>query len=255
MWSIIETEEYRPLVKDTTTLKTPGEWSTQEADRVLLNTKAKPFIKSAMSREEYDRILECKTAKDMWETLQVHHEGTSRVKETRIDIGVRKFELFEMHEDESIDQMYGRFTIIINELNSLGKTYTTYERIRKLLRCLTKSWRHIVTAIIESKDLPTMKLEDLMGSLRAHESILQEDKPVKKKMIALDTQTREHSQTDEDSLENDEVYTSQTPFLAKNFITSTLTSNLCILPTSIHPRRGASISSRNCFPEITFLLQ
>jgi hypothetical protein len=56
-----------------------------------------------------------------------------------------------------------------------------------------------------------MKLEDLMGSLRAHESILQEDKPVKKKMIALDTQTREHSQTDEDSLENDEVYTSQTP--------------------------------------------
>ncbi|KAK2452137.1 gag-protease polyprotein [Trifolium repens] len=205
MWSVIEIGEYVPLMKDTTTPKTQGEWSTQEADRVLLNTKAKLFIKSAMSREEYDRIMQCKTTKEMWETLEIHHEGTSRVKEIRIDIGVRKFELFEMQEDESIDQMYGRFTIIINELNSLGKTYTTHETIRKLLRCLTKSWRHIVTAITESKDLSQMKLEDLIGSLKAHESILQEDKPVKKKMIALDSQTIEHSQNVENNFENDET--------------------------------------------------
>jgi hypothetical protein len=68
--------------------------------------------------------VECKTAKEMWETLQNHHEGSNRVKETRIDIGVRKFELFEMREDGTVDQMNGRLTIIINELNSLGKTYT-----------------------------------------------------------------------------------------------------------------------------------
>ncbi|XP_045807708.1 uncharacterized protein LOC123902064 [Trifolium pratense] len=141
--------------------------------------------------------MECKTAKEMWTTLQTHHEGTSRVKETRIDIGVRKFELFEMKEDESIDQMYGRFTIIINELNSLGKKFSIHERVRKVLRCLPKSWRHIVTAITESKDLTEVKLEDLIGSLKAHESILQEDKPMKNKMIALDSQTKERSKNKE----------------------------------------------------------
>jgi hypothetical protein len=36
------------------------------------------------------------------------------VKKQEIDIGVRKFELFEIKEDEYVDQMYGRFTIIIN---------------------------------------------------------------------------------------------------------------------------------------------
>ncbi|KAK2373774.1 hypothetical protein QL285_074786 [Trifolium repens] len=112
--------------------------------------------------------MECKTTKDMCETLKTHHEGTNHVKETRIDIGVRKFELFEMKEDESVDQMYGRFTIIINELISLGKTYTADERVRKILRCLPKTWRHIATAITESKDLTKLKLEDLIGSLRAH---------------------------------------------------------------------------------------
>jgi hypothetical protein len=168
MWAVIEVAEYQPTVKDSFTPKPQLEWTTTESDRVLLNTKAKLFIKSALCREEYDRVMECKTAKEMWNTLQIHHEGTSRVKETRVDIGVTKFELFEMNEDETMDQMYGRFTVIINELNSLGKKYTIHERIRKLLRCLLKNWRHIVTAITEAKDLSDMKLEDFIGSLKAH---------------------------------------------------------------------------------------
>jgi hypothetical protein len=32
----------------------------------------------------------------------LHHQGTSHVKETRIDIWVSKFEIFEMNENESI---------------------------------------------------------------------------------------------------------------------------------------------------------
>ncbi|PNX59614.1 phytoalexin-deficient 4-2 protein [Trifolium pratense] len=99
-----------------------------------------------------------------------------------------------MKEDETIDQMYGRFTIIINELNSLGKTYTAHERVRKILRSLPKDWRHIVIAITDEKNLSQLKLEDLIGSLKAHESIIQEDKPTKKKMIALESQVMEHSQ-------------------------------------------------------------
>ncbi|MCH79648.1 phytoalexin-deficient 4-2 protein [Trifolium medium] len=209
MWSVIEVGEYTPPpAKDSTTPKPQEDWTIQESDRVLLNTKAKLFIKSALNREEHDRIMECKTAKEMWYTLQNHHEGSSRVKETRIDIGVRRFELFEMKEDETIDQMYGRLTVIINELNSLGKRYTPHERVRKILRSLPKSWRHIVTAITEAKDLKELKLEDLIGSLRVHESILQEDKP-KKLMIALESQTKECSQNienlcDEKSLQEDD---------------------------------------------------
>ena len=46
--------------------------------------------------------------------MRIHHEGTSHVKETRIDIGVRKFEVFEMNENKTIDEMYARFTTIVN---------------------------------------------------------------------------------------------------------------------------------------------
>ncbi|GAU38522.1 hypothetical protein TSUD_148040 [Trifolium subterraneum] len=174
MWHVLEVGEYVPLAKDSTNPKPQAEWTTTEAD-----------------------------TKEIWETLQTHHEGTNCIKETRIDIGVRKFELFEMKEEKTIDQMYGRFTSIINELNSLGKTYTTHERIRKILRCLSKTWRPIVTAITVAKDLTKVSLEDLIGSLKAHESVLQEDKP-KRKMIALETQSGECSQKDETLCEDEE---------------------------------------------------
>jgi hypothetical protein len=92
-----------------------------------------------------------------------------------------------LKEDEIVDQMYGRLTIIINELDSLGKAYITPERVRKILRCLPMSWRHIVTAITEAKYFTKLKLDDLIESLKAHESTLQEDKPMKKNMIALES--------------------------------------------------------------------
>jgi hypothetical protein len=44
----------------------------------------------------------------------------------------------------------------------------------------------MVTAITQAKNLNELPLEDLIGSLRAHEVILQGDKPIKnEKMIAL----------------------------------------------------------------------
>jgi len=43
----------------------------------------------------------------------------------------------------------------------------------------------MVIAITQVKDPTTLALEDLIGSLKAHETILQEDKPIKNgKMVA-----------------------------------------------------------------------
>ncbi|XP_073224779.1 uncharacterized protein [Cicer arietinum] len=90
-----------------------------------------------MLREESERVDECDTAKKVWDTLQTHHEGTCHVKEIRIDIGVQKFELLEMNEGETIDEMYSRFTTIVNEMRSLRKAYSIQDKLRKALRCLS----------------------------------------------------------------------------------------------------------------------
>ena len=45
-------------------------------------------------------------------TLQVTHEGTSKVKESKISVLVHRFELFKMEENKTISKMVTRFTAL-----------------------------------------------------------------------------------------------------------------------------------------------
>ncbi|GAV76871.1 LOW QUALITY PROTEIN: zf-CCHC domain-containing protein/UBN2 domain-containing protein, partial [Cephalotus follicularis] len=76
---------------------------------------------------------------------------------------------------------------IINALKGLGKVYTNHELVSKILRCLPKSWEPKVTAIKEAKDLSTLPLEDLLGSLMTYDLRMSDQarNEPKKKMITL----------------------------------------------------------------------
>ncbi|GAV62782.1 LOW QUALITY PROTEIN: zf-CCHC domain-containing protein/UBN2 domain-containing protein, partial [Cephalotus follicularis] len=78
-------------------------------------------------------------------------------------------------------------TTITNSLKNLAKSYPNQELVRKILRCLPKSWTPKVTAIEEAKDLSTLPLEQLLGSLMTHETTMKnhENVEVKKKNQSL----------------------------------------------------------------------
>ena len=51
----------------------------------------------------------CQTAYEIWKTLKVTHEGTSKVKQSKISMLKSHFQNFRMKQDESINDMYSRF--------------------------------------------------------------------------------------------------------------------------------------------------
>lgn len=53
--------------------------------------------------------------------------------------------------------------------------------VRKILRCLPKNWEAKVTTIIEAKDLSTLGLDELMGSLMTHEITMKDMRILKTK--------------------------------------------------------------------------
>ncbi|GAV86403.1 UBN2 domain-containing protein, partial [Cephalotus follicularis] len=57
----------------------------------------------------------------------VTYEGTNQVKESKISMLVHEYELFLMHDNESIGDMFTRFATIINSLKNLGKSYSNQE--------------------------------------------------------------------------------------------------------------------------------
>ncbi|MQL70996.1 hypothetical protein Taro_003319 [Colocasia esculenta] len=107
--------------------------------------------------------------KNLVEYLHITYEGTDKVKQTRIDILVSQYEQFKMFPNENITQMYNRFSSIVVGLSSLGKNLSDEETVRKILRSLTISWTPKVTSIEEAHDLTKLSIDNLIGSLMAHE--------------------------------------------------------------------------------------
>src|SRR5436190_5561102 len=167
IWKIVESAYSPPT--------TPvDEWSNNDKKLMQTNAKAMNALFCDLERNEFNRVSNCKTAHEIWHIQEVTHEGTTRVKESKISVLVHKFELFSMNDGESIKVMYTRFTDITNSLIGIGKTYTSVECVRKILLALNSDWEKKVTAIEEANDLSTLSVEDLIGNLMAYEVNLQE---------------------------------------------------------------------------------
>ena len=103
---------------------------------VQLNARVVYTLHCAIARNEYNRVCQCKLATKIWRLLEVTHEGTNQVKESKINLLVYSYELFFIKDNETIVEMITRFTDIVNGLEALGKTYKESEKVMKILRSL-----------------------------------------------------------------------------------------------------------------------
>ncbi|GJT61213.1 zf-CCHC domain-containing protein [Tanacetum coccineum] len=147
-------------------------------------------IHNALPRKEYERIFMCNTAKEIWKTLLITHQGNNQVKDIKINLLVQQYEQFVISEDKSIYSAFARFNTIITSLKALDEGYSSKNYVRKFLRALHPKWRAKVTAIEESKDLKSLSLDELIGNLKVHEMIIKKyseiDKAkVERKSLAL----------------------------------------------------------------------
>ncbi|MQL71985.1 hypothetical protein Taro_004328 [Colocasia esculenta] len=144
-------------------------------------------MQCSLHSTEFSRVSSCSRAKEIWDRLMVIYEGTSAVKETKANMLVSEYEAFRMKHDETISEMYGRLTLLTNELKNLGKVYTDKELVRNILSSLTPIWHTKATVIEESIKLSTTTVDELIGSLITYELGLRrtEDDLKKKKPLAL----------------------------------------------------------------------
>ena len=62
------------------------------------------------------------------------------VKDSKVRIFENDYELFKMNPNESIDEIFTRFTNIINGLEDLGKMVSEQDKVFKILRGLPPKW-------------------------------------------------------------------------------------------------------------------
>ncbi|GJR98152.1 zf-CCHC domain-containing protein [Tanacetum coccineum] len=93
--------------------------------KLAKNNEAKMVLYNALPKNEYERIFMCKTAKDIWQSLLITHQGNSHVKDNKIDLLVQKYEQFTILEEESIASGFARFNTIITSLKALDEGFSS----------------------------------------------------------------------------------------------------------------------------------
>lgn len=173
LWDVICDGPYVPTKKvgepAVMVPKTRKEYNDADRKAIEKNFRAKKILVCGIGPDEYNRISACQSTKEIWEALQTAHEGTTQVKQSKIDMLTTEYELFRMKDDESIQDMHTRFTSIINELHSLGEIIPRNKLVRKVLSVLPSSWESKVNDITEAKDLQTLTIDEPVGNLKTYE--------------------------------------------------------------------------------------
>ena len=71
--------------------------------------------------------------------MEVTHEGTDLVKNSKLQRLTTTFETFRMNEDETFDEFYAKMSDVVNSCFYLGKKLSQSKIIRKInLKLLEK---------------------------------------------------------------------------------------------------------------------
>jgi RNA-binding protein YhbY len=189
VWQIVETSWIKPEAITT-------ELSIAQISARLSNDKALHALCQALSPSEFVRISNCESAKEAWQILETTYEGTKLVKFAKLQMFISRFEEIKMLENETFGEFYTRINNLRNSMVSLGKKVSDAKLIKNILRSLPKHFKIKVTSIEESKDLDSMKIEELVESLQTYEYSLP---PVKKAKGMAFKATKSKVSSEEDS--------------------------------------------------------
>lgn len=187
VWTLVVNEYNIPKDKE------ENDWDANEHKVYTANYKALNAIVCALSRDGFRRIFGLQTTKEAWDLLEVTHEGTNLVKQSKLHMLTSKFESLRMEEDEFID-FHTRLQDIVNLMRGLEEEVKDPKIIRKVLRSLPERFHPKVTAIEECHDLDKMN-EELIGSIQMFELKL---RPTSKKNTALKVNESSSSKEDFD---------------------------------------------------------
>ncbi|VFQ70406.1 unnamed protein product [Cuscuta campestris] len=205
LWLVIKNGEETLMKKVGEKLvpKTEDEFDAEDIKKVENYAKAINILYCTVNPDDYRKISCCTTAKEMWDKLEVTYEGTDQVREAKIDFLTQEYEMFRMKEGEKIDDMFDRFSKIINDLHALKKTYANKDLVRKILRSLTPEWRSKADAFYESIGVSNVTIDGLRGNPKTYESTILTPSldEQKKKGIALKEtkETVEEASSDDDN--------------------------------------------------------
>ena len=106
-------------VDGTTGPKPEDTWDDNDLNRSKWNNQGLNAIKSTVTDEEFRKISNYTTSKEAWDILQVVHEGTNTVNNSKVQRLTTDLENIKMSDRESFSNFHGQLKDICNSLHNL----------------------------------------------------------------------------------------------------------------------------------------
>lgn len=140
-----------------------------ERENKKRDAKALSLIQHAVDGPNLDLIVEAKSAHEAWEILRKQWQGTSKVLAVRIQALRQSFEALQMGDDEGVQEYISRVVTITNKVKALGHKLKAPEIVSKVLQSLAPKFDWVAVAMEDSKEISKLNLDNLCGTLQAHE--------------------------------------------------------------------------------------
>jgi hypothetical protein len=144
----------------------------ESRDMFDANNKAVDYLFHALCQPEFDRVHIEHLACRIWSALKEAHVGNAQVQARMYATYRREYKNFTHLPDESIDALFQRFTVVVNNMRSNVDVlpYDDHDRAVKLLHSLDPTvWGEKFEAIVESEKYDTLTVNELFSKLKSAE--------------------------------------------------------------------------------------
>eukprot|EP00253_Pinus_taeda_P029275 PITA_29275 len=160
VWDIIDTGYTFPIATPTD----PTEKKQFETNAKVVNT-----LLGCLCQSEFVKVMQYKTAKEIWDKIVLSYEGDEQVKRAKLQTLKIQYENLRMYNDESVANYFIRIDEIVNCMKNLGEEIKETVVVEKVLRSLSPKFESKVSAIEEKENLHKITMSQLHGILTAYE--------------------------------------------------------------------------------------
>jgi hypothetical protein len=131
------------------------------------NNKVVDYLFRALCQPEFDRVHTENLACRIWTVLKEAHVGNAQVQAWMYVTYWREYKNFTHLPGESIDALFQRFTVVVNNMRANVDVlpYDDHDRVVKLLHSLDHTvWGGKFEAIVEFEKYDTLTVNELFSS-------------------------------------------------------------------------------------------